>query len=52
MFLKELKFREYKNVESRFTIAIDGDGILECFEDVLRLVLSKYYNKKLVSAIN
>ncbi|MFX1302935.1 MAG: ATP/GTP-binding protein [Promethearchaeota archaeon] len=52
MFLKEIRFREYKNIESMFTIAIHGEGILECFEDILRLVLTKYYNKKLVSAIN
>ncbi len=52
MFLKEIRSRVYKNIESRFTIAIHGEGILECFEDILRLVLKKYYNKRLVSAIN
>lgn len=52
MLLKEIKFREYKNAEIRYTIALHGEGILECFEDILRLVLRKYYNKRLVTAIN
>ena len=51
-FLKRIGFHEYKNIDSRYTIALSGEGILDCFEDILRLVLQKYYDSKLVSALN
>ena len=52
VFLREIKFREYQKVETRYTIAINGEGVLDCFEDILRLILGKYYKHKLVSAVN
>ena len=51
-FLKEIRFQKYKNIDSRYTSALKGEGIIECFEDILRQVLKRYYNHKLVSAIN
>ena len=51
-FLGEIKFHKYKNVETKYTIAIHGEGILDCFEDVLRLILKKYYNHKLISIVS
>ena len=51
-FLKQIDFHKYKNIDSRYTIAISGEGVLECFEDILRLILKKYYDHKLISAIN
>lgn len=51
-FLKQIDFHKYKNIDSKYTIAISGEGILECFEDILRLILKKYYDHKLISAIN
>jgi len=51
-FLKQIDFHKYKNIDSRFTIAISGEGVLECFEDILRLILKTYYDHKLISAIN
>ena len=50
-FLNEIKFYDYKDIDSRYTIAVSGEGILACFEDILQLILRKYYNYKLVSAI-
>ena len=50
-FLKEIDFFKYKNIDSRYTSAINGEGVLECFEDTLRLVLKKYFRKKLISVI-
>jgi len=50
-FLNDIDFYKYKNIDSRFTSAINGDGILECFEDILRLVLKRYFRKKLISVI-
>ncbi|MHA2183002.1 MAG: GTP-binding protein, partial [Promethearchaeota archaeon] len=51
-FLKEIGFHNHKNIKPRYTIAINGEGVLECFEDILQLVLRKYYDHKLISAIN
>lgn len=51
-FLKQIDFRKYKNIDSKYTIAISGEGVLECFEDILRLILKKYYDHKLISAKN
>ncbi len=51
-FLREIEYHKYKNVDSRYTAAINGNGILECFEDILRLILGKYYKYKLLSAVN
>jgi len=50
-FLKDIDFFKYKNIDSRYTSAINGEGVLECFEDILRLVLKKYFRKKLISVI-
>lgn len=51
-FLKEIGFSTFKKINARYTIAINGEGVLECFEDILQLVLKKYYDHKLISAIN
>ena len=51
-FLKEIDFQNYKNINTKYTIAINGEGVLECFEEILQLVLKKYYDHKLISAIN
>jgi signal recognition particle receptor subunit beta len=51
-FLDEIQIKKYKKIEKRLTIAISGEGILDCFEDILKLILGKYYKHKLVSAVN
>jgi small GTP-binding protein len=51
-FLREIKYREYRNLESCHTSALHGEGILECFEDILSLTLDKYYKHKLISVVN
>ena len=51
-FLREINFKEYKNIESRYTSALLGEGILSCFEDILGLTLRKYYKNKLVSVVS
>jgi small GTP-binding protein len=50
-FLKDVDFYKYKNIDSRHTSALKGEGVLECFEDILRLVLRKYFRKKLISVV-
>ena len=51
-FLKEIRYQKYKKIDTRFTSAIKGEGIIECFENILKQVLKKYYDQKLVSAIS
>ena len=51
-FLKEVRIHNFKNIDSRYTIAITGEGILECFEDILKLVLKKYSDFKSISVTN
>ncbi|MFX0106409.1 MAG: ATP/GTP-binding protein [Candidatus Hodarchaeota archaeon] len=51
-FLKKIDFHEYKNIVSRYTISLSGEGILDCFEDILRLILKKYNDHKLLTAMN
>lgn len=50
-FLRVIDFYKYKNMDIRYTIAVNGEGILGCFEDILRLILKKYYNHRLVSSV-
>lgn len=51
-FLNAIRYHKYNNIDSRFTSALRGEGILKCFEDILRIILRKYYNNKLVSTID
>ncbi|MFW9941352.1 MAG: ATP/GTP-binding protein [Candidatus Thorarchaeota archaeon] len=50
-FLKEIDYNKYNNIDSRYTSAIKGEGVLECFEEILRLVLKNYFRKKLISVV-
>ena len=50
--LHEIKFQNFENIVKRNTIALNGEGVLGCFEDILRLILKKYYDHNLISAIN
>ena len=43
-FLKEIEFHKYKNKDIRYTIAINGEKILECFEHLLKLILKHQHN--------
>ncbi|MFX1388678.1 MAG: ATP/GTP-binding protein [Promethearchaeota archaeon] len=51
-FLREIRYSRYNNVDTKFTSAKKGEGIIECFEDIIRLVLKKYYENKLVTKVN
>ena len=51
-FRRQINYQKFRNIDSRNTIALSGEGILGCFEDILKLILQKYYKHKLVSAMN
>ncbi len=42
-FLKDIDFNKYDNVKVRKTIALNGEGILDSFEDVLSLIFKELY---------
>ena len=49
-FLKKIDYHLYQNKEVRYTIALNGENVLNCFEDILRLILMKY-NKSIIFPI-
>jgi len=51
-FLREVNVYKFRNISSRFTSALHAEGIMECFEDILQLVLRKYYKRKLISMVH
>ncbi|MFX1599447.1 MAG: ATP/GTP-binding protein [Promethearchaeota archaeon] len=51
-FLREINYSEYKNIDTRYTSALKGKGILDCFEDILRLILKKYFDYRLILTVN
>jgi signal recognition particle receptor subunit beta len=38
-FLQKVDYQLYQNKEVKYTIALNGENVLSCFEDILRLVL-------------
>lgn len=38
-FLKQINYQLYQNKEVSYTIALNGENVLSCFEDILRLIL-------------
>jgi signal recognition particle receptor subunit beta len=51
-FLKEIQYFKYNNIDTRKTTAINGEGILESFEDILRLILRDLYKSELSAVLN
>ena len=49
-FLRRIKYHQYRNIDCRETIAINGTGILDSFEDVLALIFKDHYRTLLVEA--
>ncbi|KKN26749.1 hypothetical protein LCGC14_0871570 [marine sediment metagenome] len=47
IFLREINFHEYQKGGTKYTIAIDGEGIVDCFEDLLKMIFKGYSDFKL-----
>ncbi|MBD3195899.1 MAG: hypothetical protein GF317_12630 [Candidatus Lokiarchaeota archaeon] len=47
IFLNDIDYNEYKNIEWKYTIALSFEGILECFEELLRLIFLELYKQQL-----
>ncbi|TXT63173.1 MAG: Small GTP-binding domain protein, Arf-domain signature [Promethearchaeota archaeon] len=48
-YLDEIGYHNFKNIECRKSIAISSEGVLETFEDTLRLILQSIYHENLIS---
>lgn len=46
-FLEEINFKEYKNIEIKQTTAINGEGVLGCFEEIIGMIIQNSYQKEL-----
>lgn len=52
MFLEEINHCTYDNIDTTSTIAINGEGILDSFEDILSLVFKDLYKSQLINAFH
>ncbi len=50
-FLETIDYNKYDNVDIGFTIALNGEGILSSFENILRLIFKDLYKSKLISSL-
>jgi signal recognition particle receptor subunit beta len=46
-FLKSIKFHSFNNCSWKFTIALNGEGVLSSFEEILRLIFKSLYRVQL-----
>ncbi len=51
-FLDEIGYKNYENIDTEYTIAINAKGILASFENILRLIFKEYSENQLISAIS
>ncbi|MHA1526344.1 MAG: GTPase domain-containing protein, partial [Promethearchaeota archaeon] len=50
-FLNEIKYNIYENIDIKYTIALNGEGILDSFEELLALVFKALYGSVLAPNI-
>ena len=50
-FLNEIKYNLYENIDIKYTIALNGEGILDSFEELLALVFKALYGSVLAPNI-
>jgi len=49
IFLHKIDYYKYSNIDLKKTIAINGEGILDSFEEILSLIFKNIYKSQLVS---
>lgn len=50
-FLEKIDYEKCKNIDIDFTIALNGEGILNSFENILRLIFKDLYKSEILSVI-
>lgn len=48
VFLNEIDYNKYKNIDIKFTIALNGEGILDSFEELLGLIFKELYGSAII----
>ena len=51
-FLENINYFRFKNIDFKKTTAVNGEGILDCFEEVLSLVFKNLYKNQIVSMLH
>jgi signal recognition particle receptor subunit beta len=51
VFLENINYFKFKNIDFKKTIAVNGEGILDSFEEILSLVFKHLYKGQLISAL-
>ncbi len=51
IFLENINYFKFKNIDFKKTIAVNGEGILDSFEEILSLVFKNIYKGQLISAL-
>ena len=51
VFLENINYFKFKNIDFKKTIAMNGEGILDCFEEILSLVFKHLYKSQIVAAL-
>jgi len=51
-FLDKIEYNKYDNKEIKFTIALNGEGILDSFEELLGLVFKELYGSAIITTAN
>lgn len=50
-FLNEINYKSYENIDIKYTIALNGEGILDSFEELLALIFKTLYGSVLAPNI-
>ena len=51
VFLENINYFKFKNIDFKKTIAVNGEGILGSFEEILSLVFKNLYKGQIISAL-
>ncbi len=51
VFLENINYFKFKNIDFKKTIALSSEGILDCFEEILSLVFKHLYKSQIVAAL-
>ena len=51
-FLEDIEYERFNNIAVKKTIALNGEGILSSFEEILNLIFKGVYNTNVVSVLS
>ena len=51
-FLEDIQYKKYDNIDTEYTIALNGENILASFENILRLIFQNYYKSEMMPSIS